>query len=168
MDRNVTYWFAVHTRSRHEKQVDLFLKEKRIDSFLPLISIQSRRRDRVKFVDIPLFPGYLFVNAALDTLYDVINTRGVARIVGSDHLTPIPIPEKQVNDIKLLINSKVKLDPYNYLTDGTRIRVKSGPLMGLEGILLKRKADYRVIVSVDLLQKSASAEVYITDIESLD
>ena len=83
MDRNIAYWFAIHTRSRHEKQVDMFLREKSINSFLPLIRTLSRRRDRREFVDLPLFPGYLFVNMTLNSMYDVINTRGVVRIVGN-------------------------------------------------------------------------------------
>ncbi len=168
MDRKAAYWFAVHTRSRHEKQVDSLLKEKCIDSFLPVIKTLSRRRDRRSFVDLPLFPGYLFVNIPLDNVFDVISTRGVVRIIGTDHFTPTPIPEKQVNDIKILVNSNVKLDPYKYLQSGTRIRVKAGPLMGIEGILLKRKANYRVVVSVDLLQRATAAEVCIADIEPID
>src|SRR3972149_277423 len=139
MDRKAAYWFAVHTRSRHEKQVDSFLKEKRIDSFLPLIKILSRRRDRKVFVDVPLFPGYLFVNIQLDNIFDVISTRGVVRVIGADPFMPIAIPEKQVNDIKILINNSVKLDPYKYLQSGVKVRIRSGPLMGVEGILLKRK-----------------------------
>jgi len=168
MDRNIAYWFAVHTRSRHEKQVDSFLKEKSIDSFLPLVKILSRRRDRREFVDIPLFPGYLFVNISLDNVYDVICTRGVVRIIGTEPFTPTPISEKQVNDIKILVNGNVKLDPYKYLKNGVRVRVKVGPLMGVEGILLKRKTNYRVVVSIDLLQKAASAEISIADIEPID
>ena len=168
MDRKAAYWFAVHTRSRHEKQVDSFLKEKCIDSFLPLIKTLSRRRDRRVFVDLPLFAGYLFVNISLDNVFDVISTRGVVGIIGTDPFTPIPIPEKQVNDIKILISSNVKLDPYKYLQSGTKVRVKAGPLMGIEGILLKRKANYRVVVSVDLLQRSTAAEVFIADIEPVD
>lgn len=165
MDRKAAYWFAVHTRSRHEKQVDSFLKEKRIDSFLPLIKTLSRRRDRRVFVDLPLFPGYLFVNIQLDNVFDVMSTRGVVRIIGTGPFTPTPIPEKQVNDIKILVNSNIKLDPYKYLLSGTKVRIKSGPLVGIEGILLKRKADCRVVVSVDLLQRSTAAEVSIADIE---
>jgi len=168
MDRNIAYWFAIHTRSRHEKQVDMFLREKSINSFLPLIRTLSRRRDRREFVDLPLFPGYLFVNMTLNSMYDVINTRGVVRIVGNDNFNPTPIPDKQVNDIKLLLSSNVKLDPYKYLKNGVRVRVKVGLLMGVEGILLKRKTNYRVVVSIDLLQKAASAEISIADIEPVD
>ena len=117
---------------------------------------------------MPLFPGYLFVNIPLDNVFDVISTRGVVRIIGTGPFTPTPIPEKQVSDIKILVNSNVKLDPYKYLQSGTKIRVKTGPLMGIEGILLKRKANYRVVVSVDLLQRSTAAEVCIADIEPID
>jgi transcription elongation factor/antiterminator RfaH len=165
MDRSVAYWFAVHTRSRHEKQVDLLLKEKHINSFLPIIKVPSRRRDRVQLVDQPLFPGYLFVNIFTENIYDVVSTRGVAQLVGSGQFAPVSIPEKQINDIKILINSDVKLDPYRYLTRGTQVRVKTGPLMGIEGILLKRKANYRVVISIDLLQRSTAAEVCLADIE---
>lgn len=168
MDRQVDYWFAVHTRSRHEKQVDSLLREKHIDSFLPLVKTLSRRRDRKVFVDLPLFPGYLFVHIPWDSIFEVISTRGVVRIIGTDRYEPTSIPEKQVNDIKILVNSNVKIDPYKYLQDGKMVRVKSGPLMGVEGILVKRKSNYRVVVSVDLLQRSTSAEVSIADIEPVD
>lgn len=168
MDRQADYWFAVHTRSRHEKQVDTFLKEKSIDSFLPLVKTLSRRKDRRVLIDLPLFPGYLFVHIQMDSVFEVLSTRGVVRIIGTDRCEPTPIPEKQINDIKILVNSNIKLDPYKYLQNGTKIRVKAGPLMGVEGVLLKRKANYRVVVSVDLLQRAAAAEVCIADIEPID
>ncbi|MBM4055406.1 MAG: UpxY family transcription antiterminator [Planctomycetes bacterium] len=169
MERNVAYWFAVHTRSRHEKQVDSFFREKNINSFLPLMKIISRRRDRKKFIDVPLFPGYLFVNVSLDNIYEVKSTRGVVRVIGNgESFEPSPIPEAEINNLKTLINSNVSIDPYKYLQKGTRVRVISGPLMGLEGILIKRKTHYRVVVSVNLLQKSTSAEISIADIESID
>jgi transcription termination/antitermination protein NusG len=168
MDRNIAYWFAIHTRSRHEKQVDMFLREKGINSFLPLIRILSRRRDRREFVDLPLFPGYLFVNMTLNSMYDVINTRGVVRIVGNDNFNHTPIPDKQVNDIKLLLSNNVNFDSFRYLKSGVKVRIKAGPLRGIEGILVRRKDNYRVVISVDLLKKSTSAEVSISDIESVE
>ncbi|MDR4506695.1 MAG: UpxY family transcription antiterminator [Candidatus Brocadiaceae bacterium] len=168
MDRDSACWFAVHTRSRHEKQVDLLLKEKNIETFLPLIETPSRRKDRKKFIDLPLFPGYLFVNTSANEIYKIVSTRGIVRVLGEDSITPTPIPEKQVAELKILVSSKVKLDPYKFLKSGTRIRVIAGPLKGVEGFLLKRKSNYRVIVSIDLLQKAASAEVCIEDIESID
>ncbi len=158
-------WYAVHTRSRHEKQVDLFLSERGIDTFLPLVHTLSRRRDRKKYVDIPLFPGYLFVCAEKERLYDVKYTRGVTRIIGTDLDTPTPIPDKQILDIKSILENEVKLDPFPYLKKGRMVRVKSGPLKGMEGILVERKGHYKLVIRIDLLQKGAAAEVYISDIE---
>ena len=160
-------WYAVHTRSRHEKQVDLFLSERGIETFLPLVHTLSRRRDRKKYVDIPLFPGYLFVCAEKERLYDVKYTRGVTRIIGTDLDAPTPIPDKQILGIKSVMESDVKLDPFPYLKKGRMVRVKSGPLKGLEGILVERKGHYKLVIRIDLLQKGAAAEVFISDIEPI-
>ena len=158
-------WYAVHTRSRHEKQVDLFLSERGIETFLPLVHTLSRRRDRKKYVDIPLFPGYLFVCAEKERIFDIKYTRGVTRIIGTDLDAPTPIPDKQILDIKSIMESEVKLDPFPYLKKGKMVRVKSGPLKGMEGILVERKGHYKLVIRIDLLQKGAAAEVYISDVE---
>ena len=161
-------WYAVHTRSRHEKQVDLFLSERGVETFLPLVHTLSRRRDRKKYVDIPLFPGYLFVFTEKGRLlFDVKYTRGVTRIIGTDLDAPTPIPDKQILDIKSIMETEVKLDPFPYLKKGRMVRVKSGPLKGLEGILVERKGHYKLVIKIDLLQKGAAAEVYISDIEPI-
>ena len=160
-------WYAVHTRSRHEKQVDLFLSERGVETFLPLVHTLSRRRDRKKHVDIPLFPGYLFVFAEKESLYDVKYTRGVTRIIGTDLGVPTPIPDRQIQDIKSVMETEVQLDPFPYLKKGRMVRVKSGPLKGLEGILVERKGHYKLVIRIDLLQKGAAAEVYISDIEPI-
>ena len=161
-------WYAVHTRSRHEKQVDLFLSERGVETFLPLVHTLSRRRDRKKYVDIPLFPGYLFVFTEKERLlFDVKYTRGVTRIIGTDLDAPTPIPDKQILDIKSIMETEVQLDPFPYLKKGRMVRVKSGPLKGLEGILVERKGHYKLVIQIDLLQKGAAAEVYISDIEPI-
>ena len=160
-------WYAVHTRSRHEKQVDLFLNERGVETFLPLVHTLSRRRDRKKYVDIPLFPGYLFVFAEKERLYDVKYTRGVTRIIGTDLGVPTPIPDKQILDIKSVMETEVQLDPFPYLKKGRMVRVKLGPLKGMEGILVERKGHYKLVIQIDLLQKGAAAEVYISDIEPI-
>ncbi|MEE9604209.1 MAG: UpxY family transcription antiterminator [Candidatus Scalindua sp.] len=162
-------WYVVHTRSRHEKQVDLLLSDKGIETFLPLVNTLSRRRDRKKYVDIPLFPGYIFVHVDDDEerISSVKYTRGVARILGTDIGKPTPIPDKQVLNIKTIVENKVELDPFPYLKKGTQVRVKSGPLKGVEGILVERKGSYKIVIHVDLLQKGAAAEVYIADVESI-
>ncbi|MFQ5964739.1 MAG: UpxY family transcription antiterminator [Candidatus Scalinduaceae bacterium] len=160
-------WYAVHTRSRHEKQVDLLLSKKSIETFLPLIHTLSRWKDRKKHVDLPLFPGYLFVHVGEEYLPDVKYTRGVAKILGTDIDKPTPIPDKQILDLKTVLERDVKLDPYPYLKKGTLVRVKSGPLMGVEGFLVERKGDYKIVIRIDLLQKGAAAEVYIADVEPI-
>jgi transcription antitermination factor NusG len=160
-------WYAVHTRSRHEKQVDLFLSERGVETFLPLVHTLSRRRDRKKYVDIPLFPGYLFVFAEKERLYDVKYTRGVTRIIGTDLGVPTPIPDRQIQDIKSVMETEVQLDPFPYLKKGRMVRVKLGPLKGMEGILVERKGHYKLVIRIDLLQKGAAAEVYISDIEPI-
>ena len=160
-------WYAVHTRSRHEKQVDLFLSERGVETFLPLVHTLSRRRDRKKYVDIPLFPGYLFVCAEKERLYDVKYTKGVTRIIGTGLGAPTPIPDKQILDIKSVMETEVQLDPFPYLKKGRMVRVKSGPLKGMEGILVERKGHYKLVIRIDLLQKGAAAEVCISDIEPI-
>lgn len=160
-------WYVVHTRSRHEKQVDSLLSRKGIETFLPLVNTLSRRKDRKKYVDIPLFPGYLFVYAEVDNLVNVKYTRGVAGIIGTDIDKPTPVPDKQILDIKKILESDVKIDPYPHLKKGTCVRLKSGPLKGVEGVLVERKGCYNIVIQIDLLQKGASAEVSIADVEAL-
>ena len=160
-------WYAIHTSSRHEKQVNSLLIEKNVETFLPLIHTLSRRRDRKKYVDLPLFPGYLFVYVEKEGLLDVKRTKGVARILGADIDKPTPIPENQILDIKTILESKVKIDPYPYLKKGKKVRIKAGPLKGIDGILVEKKEGYKVIVQIDLLQKGAAAEVLISDVEPL-
>jgi transcriptional antiterminator NusG len=160
-------WYAIHTRSRHEKQVDLFLTERGIETFLPLVNTLSRRRDRKKYVDIPLFPGYMFVYSDKERLFDVKYTRGVTRIIGTDMDAPTPVPDKQILDIKSIMESDVQLDPFPYLKKGRTVRVKSGPLKGVEGVLVERKGQCKLVIRIDLLQKGAAAEVHISDIEPI-
>ncbi len=160
-------WYAIHTRSRHEKQVDLFLSDIGIKTFLPLVHTLSRRKDRKKYIDLPLFPGYVFVHADKERLFDVKYTRGVTRIVGTDVDVPTPIPDKQILDIKSIMESDVKLDPFPYMKKGRAVRVKAGPLKGLEGILVERKGHYKLVIRIDLLQKGVAAEVYISDVEPI-
>jgi Transcription antiterminator len=160
-------WYAIHTRSRHEKQVDSFLRERGIDTYLPLVHMLSRRRDRKKYIDIPLFPGYMFVCTDKERLLDVKYTRGVTRIIGTDIDAPTPIPDKQILDLKLLTESDVQLDQFSYLVKGRAVRVKAGPLKGIEGILVERKGHYKLVIRIDLLQKGAAAEVFISDIDPI-
>ncbi|MFQ5788187.1 MAG: transcription termination/antitermination protein NusG [Thermodesulfobacteriota bacterium] len=160
-------WFAVYTRARHEKIVNSSLAEKDIETFLPLIDVISRWKDRKKKVQLPLFPGYLFVNMnlmELNEIFNVLNTHGVVRILGNNG-EPIPIPIEQIEATRKLIETKLKFSPFPYYPEGTEVVVVRGPLEGVRGRILQIRGTYRLILSVNLIKRSVSVEVDIRDIE---
>lgn len=169
-DSNRLKWYAVHTMSRHEKVVNKHLKAKNIPIFLPLIEVWSRRKDRKKRIKVPLFKGYLFVNIFLDNNkhLEIIKTPGVVNIIGNQS-EPLPIPDEQINSIRLLLENDVLITPVSYLKVGQRVKIVNGPLTGVEGILLKNYPNKKkLVVSVDLLQRSVSVDVNSIDVEIID
>jgi len=160
-------WFAVYTRSRHEKAVRNSLQQKVVEGFLPVHDVLSRWKDRRKWVQKPLFPGYLFVHVAPFDLEKVRSTRGVVDIVG-DGEVPISVPAEQVEGIRRMIEAPVKVDPLPYMRTGKPVRVKTGPLIGLEGFVVEQKGSCRLVVSIDLLGRSVAAEVDMECVEVLD
>jgi transcription antitermination factor NusG len=162
-------WYAVYTRSRHEQKTNERLLEKKIETFLPLIERWSRRKDRRKRIQIPLFPGYLFVRTLLEAQIhlEILKTEGVVQILGNNE-NPIPIPGEQIRAIQSLIRNGVAIERHPYLKEGMKVRVVNGPLMGIEGILVKTETKKnRLIISVDLLQESVSVEMDDLDIEPI-
>ena len=160
-------WYAVYTQSRHEQKVYDRLLKKNIETFLPLIERWSRRKDRRKRINLPLFPGYLFVRTLMDAYshLEILKTDSVVRILGNDG-NPIPIPEEQIFAIQALIKSGMAVTPCTYLKEGMRVRVVNGPLIGIEGILLKAQPKkHRLVLSVDLLKESVSVEIDELDVE---
>jgi len=162
-------WYAVYTRARHEQKANERLLEKKIETFLPLIERWSRRKDRRKRIQIPLFPGYLFVRALLEAQIhlEILKTDGVVQILGNNE-NPIPIPGEQIRAIQSLIQNGVAIERHPYLKEGMKVRVVNGPLTGIEGILVKTQTKKnRLIISVDLLQESVSVEIDDVDIEPI-
>ncbi len=163
------HWYAVYTQSRHEQKVLERLQRKNIEAFLPLIERWSRRKDRRKRINLPLFPGYLFVRTLMDAHahLDILKTDSVVRILGNDG-KPIPVPDEQISAIQVLIKSGMAVIPCAYLKEGMRVRVVHGPLIGIEGILLgTRPKKNRLVLSVDLLKESVSVEIDEFDVESI-
>ena len=161
------YWYAIHTRSRHEKVVrDQFLA-KGITHLLPLHRKRSVWKDRIKMVEVPLFTGYIFGQFALQDKLQVLQTVGVVRMVGLNGI-PEPVPEDQIEVIRRLVEQQLPYSPHPYLKEGMRVRIKRGPLSGAEGILLERRRNYRFIISVDLIQKSVAVDIDSVDVEALD
>lgn len=160
-------WFAVYTRSRHEKVVCQSLRQKSVEGFLPVHDVLSRWKDRRQWVQKPLFPGYLFVHVAPFDFQRVTDTRGVVHIVG-DGQVPIPVPAEQVEGIRQMLDAPAKVDPLPYMRKGKLVRVKAGPLIGLEGFVVEQKGSCRLVVSIDLLGRSVATEVDATCVQVVD
>ena len=160
-------WYALYTRARHEKRVARDLEGKRIEHLLPLYDVLSQWKDRKKWVQKPLFPGYLFVRVLCDeALAAAWHTRGVVHIV-SDGDGPVSVPPDDVEAMRRMVESDVEIDPWPYLRRGQRVRVKSGPLQGVEGYVSQRQGICRLIVSIDLLGRSVAAQIHPECVEAL-
>jgi transcription antitermination factor NusG len=166
MPAEMLQWFAVSTRSRHEKQVAKQLAAKSIEHWLPLYDAVHQWKNGRQRVQLPLFPGYLFVRMQAAERLQVLNVMGVAYIVGS-RLGPTPINELEIGAIRGVLNSNLTMEPRSYVTVGERVRVCSGPLAGCEGILVRNKDDLRVVLSIDLIMRSVAVELDGHDVEPL-
>ncbi|BCB96349.1 transcription termination factor NusG domain protein [Dissulfurispira thermophila] len=161
------YWYAIHVRSRHEFKVLDRLTNAGIDTFLPVVERLSKWKDRKKLISFPLFPGYLFVHIhkIYDTMLTILKTPGVVRFIGIIPGDPEPVPEEQIISLKKLVESKESIDPYPYLKEGQRVRIKRGPLKGVEGILVKRPGQHILVLSVDILRQGVSIKIDASDVE---
>jgi transcription antitermination factor NusG len=158
-------WYAAYTRANHEKKVAEQLDQKRIEHFLPLYESVRRWKDRCMRLDMPLFPGYVFVFLALRDRLSVLQVPGVVHLVSfGGH--PARLDANQMETLRKGLK-ELRAEPHPYLTVGRRVRIRSGPLQGTEGILLRRKSRYRVILCMDLIMRSVAVEVDIADLELL-
>lgn len=169
IDRENINWYAVHVRSRHEFKVYEHLDRTGIEAFLPLVERLQRWKDRKKLVEFPLFPGYLFVHIQMvyDTILSVLKTPGVVRVLGHSATELYPVPEEQIVSLKKLVESRQTIDPYPYLKEGRRIRIKSGPFKGIEGILVKKHDKHTLVLSIDILQQGAAVRISASDVETI-
>jgi transcription antitermination factor NusG len=159
-------WYAAYTRSRHEKSVADLLLRKEVETFLPLYSTVRRWKNGDHRVELPLFPGYAFVRIALQDRLSVLKVPGVVRLVGFDG-TPAAIDDGDVESLQRALSCGVKAVPHPYLTVGRRVRITGGPLAGREGILVRRKGVTRVVVSIDLIQRSVLLDLNADLLEPL-
>jgi transcriptional antiterminator NusG len=153
-------WYAIATRSRHEKKVAAQLTEKNITTFLPLITETHRWSDRRKVVELPLFPCYAFVHtsASSQQRLRVLQTAGVIGFVGVNGLG-IPIPEKQIDDLRTLLAHKLPCALYPFLREGQRVRVRGGCLDGVEGFIAGFKSGRSLVISLDPIHRSVAIRV---------
>jgi len=142
------------------------MEYKDLEVFLPLYKARHRWKDRIKEVSVPLFPGYLFVREGLKRWLAILSTPGVSSIVSSGG-QPVAIPFLEIEGIKRVVESTLRVEPHPFLKSGDRVRVKCGPIAGVEGILIRRKSVARLVLSVELLGNSAAVEVDATDVERI-
>jgi len=162
----VERWFAVQTYARHEKVVAHEVRELGITSFLPLVRQVRQWSDRRKMVDFPLFSGYVFVKLLPqnDKRLQVLRLNGVVSFVGTTGMG-IPIPDDQIEAVRLLVEEKLPLCSHPFLKIGQRVRIRSGALTGVEGILVSRSGERTLVISLDAIQRSLSLQVQGYDIE---
>ena len=159
-------WYAVSVFPRHEKHVARLLDARGTNYLLPLYSSLRRWKDRRKRVDMVLFPGYVFVSIEVRERVGILMLPGVAHFVTFQG-QPAVVPEHEMNAIGVSVRSGAVTKPHPYLQKGRRVRISSGPMAGVEGILVRRKDKFRVVLSVDLIMRSVAAEVDEADIEPL-
>ena len=159
-------WYAVHTQYQHEKAVARILAQKGFDIFLPVYDVAHRWKDRTIKLSLPLFPCYVFIQGGLDRRLRVLNTPGVFGFVGWSGRAA-PIPEEEIEAVLRTMESLLKVEPHPFLKCGDRVRVRSGPLEGTEGILVRKKNLFRLVLSVEMLQKSVAVEVDVTSVEGV-
>jgi transcription antitermination factor NusG len=159
-------WYAVSVRPRHEKLVTRHLQHRGLNCFLPLYRSVRRWRDRRKELDMALFPGYVFVSLNACDRLGVLRAPGVLRFVTFQG-QPATVPESEIRALESSLSAGLRPQPHPYLRQGKRVRVKSGPLMDTEGIMVRRKEGFRLVLSVDLVMRSVMLEVDEGDVEPL-
>ena len=157
-------WYAVHTRSRHEYKTNSVLTQKNLTTFLPEIEVWSKRKDRKKKISVPLFPGYLFVEAnVLDNEIKlmILKTPGTVSILGKkENSEPIPVPDDKIQAIQRFLGKKVEIFTFNFPKAGELARIIDGPFAGIEGTVISSDFEKELfVISIDLLQRSIAIKL---------
>jgi len=162
MPRN---WFALYTRTHHEKRVEEHLTQRGIESYLPLYTaIHTWTHYRKVTLELPLFPNYLFVCIAPQQRVRTLEVPGALSFVGNAS-TPSPLPVSEIESLRSALQLR-KFEPHRYLTAGTKVRIVAGPLAGMEGIVVRTKSSLRVVLTVDLIMQSVAVEVDADELEA--
>jgi transcription antitermination factor NusG len=151
-------WFALRVRSNFEQISGLHLRQRGFEEYLPVYRVQNRWSDRTKAVERPLFPGYVFCRMNPHNRLPVLSAPGILGVLGIGKI-PVPVPDQEIEAIRIMLASGLRVKPWPFLQAGQRVLIERGPLEGLEGILLRFKNDCRIVVSIDLLQRSVSSEL---------
>jgi transcription antitermination factor NusG len=161
-----TRWHVVYTRHQHERTVAAHLVGRGFEVFHATYRTMHRWKDRNKEVELPLFPGYLFFADGLDRRVEILSTPGVHMILSVGNI-PAVIPNEEIDAIRRAANSSLGLQPHPFLSEGDVVRVKSGPLAGVEGILQRQKDLFRLVLSIQILGRAAAVEIDIRAVERI-
>ena len=156
-DGPTSRWYALYVRSRHERVVESGLRGKGYSAFSPFYRTKRKRVDRIAEINVPLFPGYVFCLFDSNKRLPILMTPGIVRVVGPGR--PQPVDDTEIASIRALALSGRPVQPWPFLRSGQRIRLQSGPLMGAEGIFLRVKDEYHLVVAITLLQRAVSVVI---------
>ena len=164
----LTNWYALHVKSRHEFVVSGELQRKGIETFLPSVTRLNQWNDRKKQVEVPLFPGYLFVSIAPEPgeFQNVIKTRGTVMFISLSPGCPTPVAPEEIESLKILLGSGERIDIYPHLQEGTPVRVTRGAFRGARGILKQKQDQHVFLVSMELLGRSVAVKMHADDVEA--
>lgn len=161
-------WFAVYTTPRHEKRVGEYLKLREIEHYLPLYQVRRKwRNGATEILDLPLFPGYLFVRIERNRRVTVLETPGVLSFVGGTGGRPASLPEDEIDALRSGLPLR-HAEPHPLLTVGQRARIRSGALAGMEGVVVRQKNSLRVVLTMDMILQSVSVEVDGSELDIVD
>ncbi len=160
-------WYVLYTRHQHEKTVAQILTSKGFEILLPLYSTARRWKDRTKLLSLPLFPCYVFLRGDLKRQLDIMTTPGVHTILSTAG-QPTAVPPAEIEAIRCVVEGGAPVEPHPFLKCGDWVRVKCGPLMGIQGILVRKKNLYRLVISVEMLGRAAAVEMDASLVERLD
>jgi len=160
------HWYAAYTRAQHEKTVAAELGMRDVEHFLPLYSSVRRWKDRRVQLELPLFPGYVFVRLALRNRLRVLQIPSVVRLVGFNG-QPTALADTEMEIVRSGLSQSPNAEPHPFLTVGRRVRITMGPFAGLEGVLKRKKSNLRVVVSLELIQRSVAVDVDAADVQGV-
>lgn len=166
VDRN-SFWWAIYTRHQHEKTVEEILRAKGFEVFLPLYESVRKWKDRRKLLSLPLFPCYVFVRGGLDRRLQVVTTPGVHMVLTRGEKVAM-IPDAEIEAIRRTVEGPFRVEPHPFLRCGERVRVVRGSLEGVEGVLVRKKNLFRLVLSVAMLAQSVALEIDASDVIPLN
>ena len=156
-------WYAVRVRSRFERVATTHLTERGFETFFPSYTTRRRWSDRIKTIEVPLFPGYLFCRTDLQSRRPIVTVPGFVDFVGFGN-GPAPVEDSEVDSIRMVTERGQKYQPWPFTKVGQRVQVTNGPLRGMHGVMVETRNERHILVSVELLQRSVLVDIDLADV----